>query len=204
MTKSIPYLSAWGIAKRCIKCGAIKPIDLFHSDKQRKDGHYSQCKDCEHLHKRPSRSAQWSREHPGLRSISRKKHDDKNREEINTRKRKYRQEHLESIKYHNKEYKKQHPDIVKNSRRKRRAKMKGAGGRGITATDWQIIITKYGNKCLACGSIENITMDHVIPLAAGGTHDPDNVQPLCKSCNSKKAIKIIDYRPDIIQPRMIP
>jgi len=41
-------------------------------------------------------------------------------------------------------------------------------------------------------------------LAAGGTHDPDNVQPLCKSCNSKKAIKIIDYRPDIIQPRMIP
>lgn len=27
-------------------------------------------------------------------------------------------------------------------------------------------------------------VDHVLPLADGGTHDRDNLRPLCKSCHS--------------------
>jgi hypothetical protein len=56
------------------------------------------------------------------------------------------------------------------------------------------IYLKYGKKCLCCGSEKNISLDHIIPIKKGGKNTLDNLQPLCKSCNSKKGIKIIDYR----------
>lgn len=52
----------------------------------------------------------------------------------------------------------------------------------------------YGDKCLCCGTSENISIDHIIPVRKGGENNISNFQPLCKSCNSKKGTKIIDYR----------
>lgn len=51
-------------------------------------------------------------------------------------------------------------------------------------------------KCLGCGRVEKLTVDHVVPLSLGGNNWPANLQPLCLSCNLKKHTKIIDYRPD--------
>ena len=56
------------------------------------------------------------------------------------------------------------------------------------------IFNKYGKKCLCCDSIKNITLDHVIPINKNGENIIENIQPLCKSCNSRKGTKIIDYR----------
>ena len=33
---------------------------------------------------------------------------------------------------------------------------------------------------------ENLTMDHVVPLARGGKSKKGNIVPACKECNSKK------------------
>ena len=44
----------------------------------------------------------------------------------------------------------------------------------------------HGEKCLACGATEDITLDHIVPVCKGGKNEIDNLQPLCKSCNSKK------------------
>lgn len=33
-------------AKRCYKCGQIKPLDEFHKNRAQKDGHQSACKSC--------------------------------------------------------------------------------------------------------------------------------------------------------------
>ena len=44
-------------------------------------------------------------------------------------------------------------------------------------------------KCVACGKWfekANITVDHRIPKRNGGTDDLWNLQPMCKSCNSRK------------------
>jgi 5-methylcytosine-specific restriction endonuclease McrA len=60
------------------------------------------------------------------------------------------------------------------------------------------VFEKYGKKCLCCGSTENLTIDHVIPVSKEGINDISNYQPLCKSCNSKKHDKIIDYRKGLI------
>lgn len=52
----------------------------------------------------------------------------------------------------------------------------------------------HGEKCLCCGSTNKISIDHIIPVYLGGENIISNFQPLCKSCNSKKGTKIIDYR----------
>lgn len=42
-----------------------------------------------------------------------------------------------------------------------------------------------GNKCVQCSSTP-VEVDHIIPLSKGGTNHIDNLQPLCKPCNSGK------------------
>jgi len=40
--------------------------------------------------------------------------------------------------------------------------------------------------CLNCGERKRLTIDHIIPESKGGTLVKENLQTLCKSCNSKK------------------
>lgn len=48
--------------------------------------------------------------------------------------------------------------------------------------------------CLCCGSIEKLSIDHIVPIIKNGANDLSNLQLLCKRCNSRKCDKIIDYR----------
>lgn len=66
----------------------------------------------------------------------------------------------------------------------------------ITKEEFKEICIKYGSKCVSCGSQEILTLDHIRPLAYGGKNEINNIQPLCKSCNSKKGPLYKDYRPD--------
>lgn len=36
---------------------------------------------------------------------------------------------------------------------------------------------------------KELTLDHIVPLARGGTTTPGNVVPACLSCNKKKSIE---------------
>lgn len=68
-------------------------------------------------------------------------------------------------------------------------------GHWLTDAEWREVIEFYGDRCLKCGR-QPSTVDHVIPVTCGGTDTKDNVQPLCRSCNSSKKAKIIDFRFD--------
>jgi hypothetical protein len=48
---------------------------------------------------------------------------------------------------------------------------------------------RNGFKCIFCKTPTNLTIDHIIPVVKGGTNDLENLQTLCRSCNSKKGIK---------------
>ena len=79
----------------------------------------------------------------------------------------------------------------------RRQRLAGACGRH-TFQEWEELRDKYDHTCLACRRKELeiiLTQDHIVPLSKGGSNDITNIQPLCKSCNSKKHAKTIDYRP---------
>lgn len=60
--------------------------------------------------------------------------------------------------------------------------------------EWTALCKWFGDKCLACGTSKQITIDHVVPLVFGGTNYITNLQPLCRSCNCTKRMKTIDYR----------
>ena len=42
-----------------------------------------------------------------------------------------------------------------------------------------------GNKCVNCGSTDNIEYHHIVPLINGGTNKLSNIVPLCDSCHYK-------------------
>jgi 5-methylcytosine-specific restriction endonuclease McrA len=46
---------------------------------------------------------------------------------------------------------------------------------------------EYG--CVTCQARKDLSVDHIIPVVKGGTNDLDNLQTLCRSCNSKKGTK---------------
>lgn len=49
------------------------------------------------------------------------------------------------------------------------------------------LIRRDGECCVYCRSKEKLVVDHMVPIALGGTDDEDNLALACKSCNSGKA-----------------
>lgn len=85
-----------------------------------------------------------------------------------------------------KRYEKKHPDKKKKWDTEYWYRRRGSNAGYM---DWQAILDKFealGNKCQNCGTTERIEIDHIKPLSKGGTNHIDNLQPLCKPCNSAK------------------
>lgn len=61
------------------------------------------------------------------------------------------------------------------------------GGRnGFSINSSRRIWDRDGWQCVTCGTSKDLTVDHIIPVSKGGTDDDDNLQTMCRSCNSRK------------------
>lgn len=88
-------------------------------------------------------------------------------------------------------YRKANPDKKRHLDNRRRARKAGNGG-SHTLAEREAKFAECGNVCYYCHQPSKLTVDHVIPLARGGTDDITNIVPACQSCNSKKNAKTAD------------
>ena len=54
---------------------------------------------------------------------------------------------------------------------------------------WEWLLKELGNECQICHrvfSLIDLHVDHCRPLSRGGKNEWDNIQPVCRSCNSRK------------------
>lgn len=68
----------------------------------------------------------------------------------------------------------------------------------LTDLEWKDILDSQSNKCNICGRdfdkskiLARPERDHIVPVCKGGALTRDNVQALCRSCNSRKGAKIL-------------
>ena len=89
-----------------------------------------------------------------------------------------------------KAWKKANRESVNSHTRTRRARSKGAEG-AHTADDIKQIHEKQNFKCAECGAStkKKKHVDHIMPLALGGSNWPSNLQILCPFCNDSKGAK---------------
>lgn len=71
----------------------------------------------------------------------------------------------------------------------KKPKKNGSGRRPISWATRQWIKERDEFRCKMCNTHENLTVDHIVSVAEGGTNDVSNLQTLCQSCNSRKGAK---------------
>jgi 5-methylcytosine-specific restriction endonuclease McrA len=206
--------------KICGKCKETKPITEFYKNTGHKNGFDTICKICHdgntrrwaigNREKTRGYIRNWTKAHAEEERERLKKYKLENKEKVRESNKKYSKVHAKQISDRGKKYQQEHPEVRRESARKwraanrekdskytadKKARKLGNGGT-FTADEWKELLNKYGNKCLCCGRNDiKVTIDHVVPLILGGRNSIENLQPLCKSCNSRKNATTIDYRP---------
>lgn len=52
------------------------------------------------------------------------------------------------------------------------------------------VYDRDGWRCRQCGASDPLSLDHIFPYSRGGTDAMENLQTLCRPCNSSKGAKI--------------
>ena len=60
---------------------------------------------------------------------------------------------------------------------------------GASRAKVEKLVKRKNAACTYCGSTEFLTVDHIIPKVKGGTNEYNNLQILCKRCNTIKGSK---------------
>jgi hypothetical protein len=67
------------------------------------------------------------------------------------------------------------------------------------------ILTRDDFRCLTCGTAagagRRLQVHHILPVEAGGTNDPDNLETLCDACHAgKHALLAADIKDELLYP----
>ncbi len=102
---------------------------------------------------------------------------------------KYYHENRERLAPKYREYVQNNREKVYANSHNRRAKYRLIEGK-FTAEDIKRLEKIQNNKCAECRNVlVKRHIDHIMPLALGGTNWPNNLQLLCPSCNCRKSSK---------------
>jgi 5-methylcytosine-specific restriction endonuclease McrA len=57
-----------------------------------------------------------------------------------------------------------------------------------TEDDWEQLLCHFNYRCVKCGCYPEgrPCKDHIVPICDGGSDGLDNLQPMCRECNTGK------------------
>ncbi len=188
------------ITRECTACGIVLPITEFYKHKGGKYGVRSVCKGCsdfehavwykanrEHV---KEHDAQYRKDNSERIAETQKTYLKNNQEHTRITKAKWYQVNRIHARVVSRNHSKTHPEMHRVRQRNRVARVKGAPGNGWSKKEEMQLIDDYCGRCAYCGNkLEEVTMDHVIPITRGGVHSIENIVPACLSCNSSKGNK---------------
>lgn len=195
--------------KYCGHCRLTKDLCEFAMRKRSPDGKAIWCKTCHkeygrqwHIanhEKQLARFHEYRQQHPDYFRQYGRMYYVKNKDRLNAYNRNAHAEDRVNRNNKHRQWRRMNRAKCNEIWQRRRARLKKVDGRH-TADEWMALREWFGNACLCCGTHDDLTADHVIPLVKGGSNDIANLQPLCRVCNSTKHDKEIDYRdPDQLE-----
>lgn len=173
--------------KTCSKCKQAKATTEFGIHTKTLDGLYSQCQPC-----RRQARADYRKRH--VQKIKQQQADNyqRNREKriASATVRIYAdiERHYQYVAISKKRNKQ---SIAANTRRRNARRREN----GIYKISKKELLKLSKTPCFYCGSKEQLTVDHVIAIARGGTDSIGNLVSACKRCNSRKRqLTIMEWR----------
>lgn len=169
----------------CSRCQALRPREEFFQDKHRAPGCSSRCRPCAAAARREryANDAAW-RAKERARGIAQYVADP---QKHNRRRAKWARENRDKANAAERRLNARHPED-------RRAKWTDDRGRRRTGRVGPSVLEHVARlrleRCVYCGGPGG-EVDHIMPVARGGTHTVENLTSACRSCNSSKGARTV-------------
>lgn len=135
-------------------------------------------------------AARWSDLHPDrVKAAGKSLYQRKRAEKIQYAK-EYYEKNKEALKPKKAQWQKANLDACRVSDQNRRAMKMQRGGELSKDIKNKLLVLQRG-KCACCGQLlgDRYHLDHIMPLALGGSNTDDNIQLLRQQCNNQKHAK---------------
>jgi membrane protein involved in colicin uptake len=150
----------------------------------------------EHAEERAANCRRWHDEHVEEQAEYARRYRAENAEKVAESRRRYLAANPEKAKEWARLWRLSHPEEYAAQQRNRRARMKMASG-SHTAEDIAAQYARQKGKCYwrnvseSCrvSLADGYHVDHVVPLASGGSNGPENLVLACPTCNCSKQAK---------------
>lgn len=135
------------------------------------------------------------KEYDNKHKKEKKEYEKRNKIKITKRQKRYKRKNKAKILRYEREYYKENPEKQRARNLRRYARMKNII-HDFSTKEWLDKLAKTRGFCPKCKKyvgIWNLTLDHIKPVSKaknGWVYTIDDVQPLCRNCNSKKKDKI--------------